>query len=101
MHTKGVESSARLSWEYVIWFAAPASSADFPSEHEGKHVLILELGVGANTPSIIKFQFWKLVNQWPDATYACLNYGEAYAPEEITDRSICIGGDIREILMKL
>ena len=48
-----------------------------------------------------KFQFWKIVNQWPDATYACLNYGEAYAPDEIIDRSICINGDIREILMKL
>jgi len=54
-----------------------------------------------NTPGIIKFPFWNIVTQWPDATYACLNYGEAYAPDEIKDRSICINGDIRETLMKL
>ena len=54
-----------------------------------------------NTPTIIKFSFWKMVSRWPDAAYACLNYGEACAPDEIRDRSICINGDIREILMKL
>lgn len=42
-----------------------------------------------------------MTDQWPDATYACLNYGEAYAPEEIRDKSICINGDIREILKQL
>lgn len=61
----------------------------------------LECAVGMNTPGIIKFCFWKMTDQWPDATYACLNYGEAYAPEEIRDKSICINGDIREILKQL
>lgn len=61
----------------------------------------LECAVGMNTPGIIKFSFWKMTDQWPAATYACLNYGEAYAPEEIRDKSICINGDIREILKQL
>lgn len=61
----------------------------------------LECAVGMNTPGIIKFSFWKMTDQWPDATYACLNYGEAYAPEEIRDKSIRINGDIREILKQL
>ena len=83
------------------WHQAAERYSVFLRRHENLKVLFLEAAVGMNTPGIIKFQFWKIVNQWPDATYACLNYGEAYAPDEIIDRSICINGDIREILMKL
>ncbi|MER2025506.1 MAG: Sir2 silent information regulator family NAD-dependent deacetylase [Eubacteriales bacterium] len=83
------------------WHQAAERYSEFLRRHENLKVLFLEAAVGMNTPGIIKFRFWKIVNQWPDATYACLNYGEAYAPDEIIDRSICINGDIREILMKL
>ena len=83
------------------WHQAAERYSEFLRRHENLKVLFLEAAVGMNTPSIIKFQFWKIVNQWPDATYACLNYGEAYAPDEIINRSICFNGDIREILMKL
>ena len=83
------------------WHQAAERYSEFLRRHENLKVLFLEAGVGMNTPSIIKFQFWKLVNQRPDATYACLNYGEAYAPDGIINRSICINGDIRDILMKL
>ena len=83
------------------WHKASAAYSDFLRRHEGLHVLFLEIGIGANTPTIIKFQFWRMTNEWPDATYACLNYGEAYAPDEIRDKSICINGDIREILKQL
>ena len=83
------------------WHQAAERYSEFLRRHENLKVLFLEAAVGMNTPGIIKFQFWKIVNQWPDATYACLNYGEAYAPDEIKERSICINGDIREILMKL
>ena len=54
-----------------------------------------------NTPGIIKFPFWKMTNQWPDATYACLNCNDAYAPEEIISRSIIISGDISDALDRL
>lgn len=37
----------------------------------------------------------------PDAVYACINYGEAYIPEEIAKRSICIKADIGEIMKQL
>ena len=85
----------------VVHIVGPVVRYGLTKELEDQKVLFLEAAVGMNTPGIIKFQFWKIVNQWPDATYACLNYGEAYAPDEIIDRSICINGDIREILMKL
>ena len=65
------------------------------------HVLYLELGVGANTPVIIKYPFWKMTMANKNAVYACLNYGEAFCPGEIADRSICINGDIGEVLTLL
>lgn len=59
---------------------------------------IEELGVGANTPMIIKYPFWRMTASNPKAVYACINMGEAFAPEEISDRSVCINGDIGEVL---
>lgn len=54
-----------------------------------------------NTPVIIKFPFWKMTKRNKNAVYACINYGLAYAPDEIADRSICIDGDIKEVLKQL
>ena len=61
--------------------------------------LFLELGVGGNTPGIIKYPFWQMTFANPNATYACVNYNQAYAPDEIRSRSICINGDIGEVLL--
>ena len=83
------------------WHQAAERYSEFLRSHENRKVLFLEAAVGMNTPGIIKYQFWRIVNQWPKTTYACLNYGEAYAPDDIIDRSICINGDVREILKKL
>ena len=60
-----------------------------------------DLGVGSNTPGIIKYSFWQMTYQNPKATYVCINYGDTVAPKEIAERSICIDGDIGEVLMKL
>ena len=83
------------------WDEASRRYGQYLTEHSGKKVLFLELGVGYNTPGIIKYPFWQMTYNWENATYACLNYNEAYAPEEILSRSICINGDIGEILEKL
>ncbi len=80
------------------WHRASAAYSDFIRRHEGLHVLYLELGVGANTPVIIKYPFWQMTLSNENAVYACLNYGEAFCPGEIEDRSVCIDGDIGEIL---
>jgi len=68
---------------------------------DGGNLLFLELGVGANTPGIIKYPFWQMTAINPHATYACVNYGEAVAPQEIANRSICINDDIGEVLKKM
>ena len=80
------------------WHRASAAYSDFLRRHEGLHVFYLELGVGANTPVIVKYPFWQMTNANENAMYACLNYGEAFCPGEIEDRAICIDGDIGEIL---
>ena len=61
-------------------------------------MLLLELGVGGNTPVIIKYPFWQMTARNPNAFYVCINYGEAAAPQEITDRSLCIDADIGNVL---
>ena len=83
------------------WHRAAGRYSDFLRRHKNMKVLFLELAVGYNTPTIVKYSFWRMVHDWKDATYACLNYGEAYAPDEIKKRSICINGDIGEILSLL
>ncbi len=54
-----------------------------------------------NTPGIIKYPFWRMTYQNTKAVYACINYGEAFAPDEIRRKSICISGDIGDILTAL
>ena len=83
------------------WHKASAAYAQFLQAHRDQHVLYLELGVGSNTPVIIKYPFWKETYDNSKAIYACLNYGEAFCPEEIEERSICIDGDIKDILQEL
>jgi len=80
------------------WHRAAERYDEFLRRHDGLHILFLELGVGMNTPVIIKYPFWKMTYANPKAVYACLNFGEAYAPDEIAGQSICINGDIREVL---
>ena len=83
------------------WYRACGRYEDFLRRHRGGKTLYLELGVGANTPGIIKYPFWRLTAENPEATYACLNQGEAYAPGEIRKRAICMDGDIGETLHQL
>lgn len=80
------------------WHRAAGRYHDFLRRHDGLKVLFLELGVGANTPAIIKYPFWKMTYANPNAAYACINFGEALAPPEIRGRSICINADIGDVL---
>ena len=82
------------------WHEAAQRYENFIRTRTGK-VLFLELGVGYNTPVIIKIPFWNMTAQNPDATFACVNKGEAVTLEEIADRSICIDGDIGEVIEEL
>ena len=80
------------------WYQAADRYAAFLRRHERGRVLYLELGVGYNTPGIIKYPFWQRTLQNPQATYVCLNEGQAAAPQAIAGQSLCLDGDIGEIL---
>ena len=83
------------------WYAASGRYSDFLRRHKNLNVLYLELGVGGNTPVIIKFPFWKMTAENKNAFYACINFGEAVCPEQIKKQSICLNCDIGEVLVKL
>ena len=83
------------------WHRAAERYGAFLKSHQNQKVLFLELAVGYNTPTIVKYSFWQMTYDWPNATYACLNYGEAYAPDEIKRKSICVNRDIGDILTAL
>lgn len=80
------------------WRRAAGRYGEFLRKWKDKGILLLELGVGYNTPGIIKYPFWQMAAQNPEAAYVCVNYGEAACPQEIEGQSICIGGDIGEVL---
>lgn len=80
------------------WRNAARRYEEFLRTRKDRRILFLELGVGYNTPVIIKYPFWRMMAQNPRATYACINYGQARCPEEIAGQSICIDGDIGAIL---
>ena len=80
------------------WYAAAQRYEDFLRRHSGLRVVFLELGVGGNTPVIIKYPFWKYTVENPNALYACVNFQEAIAPKEIAARSVCVESDIGEFL---
>ena len=83
------------------WYAAAERYSNFVRQHSHGKILYLELGVGTNTPGIIKYPFWKFTLENPEAVYACINQRQAYAPREISERSICLDADIHTVLRTL
>ena len=83
------------------WRKAAGRYADFLRRHDGMHILLWEIGVGYNTPGIIKYPFWQMTAQNPNAVYACLNSGQAVCPGAIQRQSICIDGDAGILLQAL
>lgn len=83
------------------WHQAQERYHRFLRKHDGEHVVFLELGVGMNTPGIIKFPFWQMVKRSPQSFYICVNKGEAACPQDISSRSLCIDADIAETVQVL
>ena len=83
------------------WHRAAERYENFLCTHEGQKILILELGVGYNTPVIIKYPFWQMTAKNPNATYVCINQGQAVCPQEIERQSVCINADIGQVLQSM
>ena len=80
------------------WHRAAERYENFLRTRAGEKILFLELGVGYNTPVIIKYPFWQMTAKNPNATYACVNNGQAVCPTEIQHKSICINDDISNVI---
>lgn len=83
------------------WYQAQSRYKEFINKHQNKHIVYLELGVGNNTPVIIKYPFWNNVYKNPFATYVCINNGEIQCPLEISKQSLLIKEDIHEVLKEI
>ena len=83
------------------WHRAAERYENFLRTREGERILFLELGVGYNTPAIIKYPFWQMTARDPKAVYACVNQGQAAAPRELAAQTICIDADIGDVLRQL
>ena len=83
------------------WKRAAGRYEDFLNKNKEGRIVFLELGVGGNTPGIIKYPFWNMTYANPQATYICINKGEAAVPREIEKQSICVNNDIYETLADL
>lgn len=83
------------------WYTAANRYQDFLRRHSNMHILFLELGVGGNTPVIIKYPFWQMTAKNERATYVCVNLGEAVAPTEIANRSILIDAGAERVIEAL
>ena len=80
------------------WHLAAERYSEFLRRHEGQKILFLELGVGYNTPGIIKYPFWRMTAHNPNACYCCINKGDSWIPDEIKKQSIVFDEDIESVL---
>lgn len=83
------------------WNKAAMCYDQFLQRHKGLKMVFLELGVGYNTPVIIKYPFWQMTAKNPNATYICINDSEAFCPEDIERQAICIDDDIDSVFHRL
>ena len=83
------------------WDAAAKRYEKFMEDHRGQNVVFLELGVGYNTPGIIKYNFWQYAYNWRNAFYVCINKGDAYVPKEIENKAVGIDADLAEVMKNI
>lgn len=83
------------------WYQGQFRYNDFINKHRDLKIIYLELGVGQNTPVIVKYPFWNYTNSNKKATYVCINYGESFCPDEIKKQAILINGDIDQVINDL
>lgn len=81
------------------WDIAHDKYQQFIKKYQNQKIIFVELGVGMNTPSIIKYPFWKFTYELKDAFYISINRGEAWVPVEIEDKALCLDRDIAEVFV--
>ncbi len=80
------------------WYNAGKRYESFLCKHKMSNIVFMEIGVGGNTPGIIKYPFWKMTAEYENAYYICINISEFYCPFDIRDKSVFINEDINKVL---
>ena len=83
------------------WHTASERYQNFLRTRKNQKIVFFELGVGMNTPIIIKYPFWQMTAKNKNSVYACINFGEAFCPDEIENRSILFNEDIKKVIKDL
>ena len=80
------------------WHRAAARYQAFCDAHKSGAILLWEIGVGYNTPGIIKYPFWRMTHADPRTLYAIVNRENTRVPSEIASRTIALQADIASVL---
>ncbi|QTQ14295.1 Sir2 silent information regulator family NAD-dependent deacetylase [Treponema parvum] len=80
------------------WHAASSRYEAFVEKFKDSRLLLMELGVGYNTPGIIKYPFWQMTAANPKSVLISVNSEEDYIPEEISDRAVSFKGDLASVI---
>lgn len=80
------------------WERANTRYQEFLERFSGQKVCYLELGVGQNTPGIIKYPFWAQVSHNENSLYVCVNREQFAVPEKMRARSLLFSADIAEFI---
>ena len=83
------------------WNLAYGNYQKYIEDHKDINIVYLELGVGYNTPVIIKYPFWQMTANNPNATYVCINTEKMPVPEQISSQTITLECDIDKVLSDL
>ena len=83
------------------WYKAQENYKQFLLKHQNSRIVFLELGVGGNTPGIIKYPFWSMTKTFPSAIYVCINKGDVTCVNSIIDKAVLIDDDIKTVLENL
>lgn len=102
----GREMDFNLFWDNTFvrdkgWHIAHDRYENYIAAHNKGHILYLELGVGYNSPGVIKYPFWQMAAENPDATFASVNLSLPSYPAFLQERSIVISADIDRVITDL
>lgn len=88
-----------LAFDFVqdsAWYEAERNFSEFVTKSIDSKLVLLELGVGFNTPTIIRFPFEKMTREHDNITLIRLNLDQAVIPESLGNRAIGINADMAE-----
>lgn len=80
------------------WYDERIRYEDFLNTVKGSNIVFLELGVGYNTPTIIRWPFEKMALKLPNATLIRINRRRADIPKQLAERGISLCEDIQTAL---